>query len=75
MVSHELTCVIALHVVMMQVCDEGEVSPLLMHLFISALTDGTTHQNMHNDKYVWWLTRERHAKIVNLSQQLNSEDR
>jgi hypothetical protein len=74
-VSNELTCAIALHVVMMQVCDEGEASTLLMHLFISALTDGTTHQNMHNDEYVWRLMRERHAKIMNPSQQLNSEDR
>ncbi len=45
-VSHELTRAIALHAVMMQVCDKGEASPLLMHSFISALTDGTTHQNM-----------------------------
>ncbi len=56
-VSHESTHATALHAVMMQVCDKGEASPLLMHSFSSALIDGTTHQNMHNDEYVWRLTR------------------
>jgi hypothetical protein len=46
-----------------------------MHLFLSALMDGTTHQNMHDDEYVWRLMRVRHAEIINPSQQLNSEDR